>query len=112
MSKEFLDRLPFYDPIADSGMEYTRQIDPYIKGNVKRVEAVIKRLTGTWRKAPKVKVYQSFADFVPDNAVNNPLEYANTNAFYDPDTDQIVFLLISFLVYQILLLKRNYIMKR
>ena len=97
MSKEFLDRLPFYDPIADSGMEYTRQIDPYIKGNVKRVEAVIKRLTGTWRKAPKVKVYQSFADFVPDNAVNNPLEYANTNAFYDPDTDQIVFFANQFL---------------
>ena len=97
MSKEFLDRLPFYDPIADSGMEYTRQIDPYIKGNVKRVEAVIKRLTGTWTKAPKVKVYQSFVDFVPNNAINNTLEYANTNAFYDPDTDQIVFFANQFL---------------
>ena len=97
MSKEFLDRLPFYDPIADSGMEYTRQIDPYIKGNVKRVEAVIKRLTGTWTKAPKVKVYQSFVDFDPNNAINNTLEYANTNAFYDPDTDQIVFFANQFL---------------
>ena len=97
MSKEFLDRLPYYDPLADSGMEFTRQIDPYIKGNVKRVEAVIKRLTGTWRKAPKVKVYESFMDYVPNNGINNPLEYVNTNAFFDPDTNQIVFFANQFL---------------
>lgn len=97
MSKEFLDRLPYYDPLADSGMEFTRQIDPYIKGNVKRVEAVIKRLTGTWRKAPKVKVYESFMDYVPNNGVNNTFQYSNTNAFYDPDTDQIVFFANQFL---------------
>ena len=97
MSKEFLDRLPYFDPLADNGMEITRQIDPYIKGNVKRVESVIKRLVGDWKKAPKVKVYQSFMDFLPNNGVNNPFQYANTNAFFDPETGQVIFFANQFL---------------
>lgn len=88
-SKTFFDSLPNLDEKADKGMYYTRVVNPFNKNEVKKVENIIKRITGSWKTAPKIAVYQSLNDYRAENGQANVDEY--TNAFWDHNTNQIVF---------------------